>query len=173
MQSSFSRYSLFPILFSVLSLSGCESEFTKPEMRTETTEERRDQGLGKFLGNETLVFGGPKKREVEDTVLGVNTHLWRASLDTISFMPLASADPFGGVIITDWYSPPQSPRERLKINIFILDRQLRSDGLKVSIFRQEQNKTGQWTDRSVDPQTVRDLENAILSRARHYRTAKQ
>jgi hypothetical protein len=172
MQFLFSRYSFFPTLFLVLSLSACSSEFTKPEMRTETTSERRDQGLGKFLGNETLVFGGPKKREEEDTVLGVNTHLWRASLDTISFMPLASADPFGGVIITDWYSPPQSPRERLKINIYILDRQLRSDGLKVSVFRQEQNNSGQWSDQSIDPQTVRDLENAILSRARHYRTEK-
>ncbi|MBA3812939.1 MAG: DUF3576 domain-containing protein [Alphaproteobacteria bacterium] len=166
--------SLFPILILTfaLSLSGCESEFIKPEMRTETTEDRRDQGLGKFLGNDVLTFGGTKKREVEDTVLGVNTHLWRASLDTISFMPLASADPFGGVIMTDWYSPPESPHERLKINIFILDRQLRSDGLKVSLFRQEQNKAGQWRDQSVDPQTVRDLENAILSRARHYRTEK-
>jgi len=142
-------------------------------MRTETTEDRRDQGLGKFLGKDTLSFGGSKKREVEDTVLGVNTHLWRASLDTISFMPLASADPFGGVIITDWYSPPQSPQERLKINILILDRQLRSDGLKVSIFRQEMDKSGQWSDRSIDPQTIQDLENAILSRARHYRTEKQ
>ena len=167
------RYLFFPTFLLSIGLSACTSEFTRPEMRTETTEDRRDQGLGKFTGEDTLTFGGPKKREVEDTVLGVNTHLWRASLDTISFMPLASADPFGGVIITDWYSPPQNPQERLKINIFILDRQLRSDGLKISIFRQERNKAGQWIDRSIDPQTIRDLENAILSRARHYRTAKQ
>ena len=167
------RYLFFPILILVVSLSACTSEFTRPEMKTETSEDRRDQGLGKFLGEETLTFGGPKKREEEDTILGVPPHLWRASLDTISFMPLASADPFGGVIITDWYSPPPSPHERLKINIFILDRQLRSDGLKISIFRQERDKSGQWIDRAVDSQTIRDLENAILSRARHYRTAKQ
>lgn len=163
----------FPAFLFFLSLSACTSEFTKPEMKTEHTQDRRDQGLGKFAGEEPLTFGGPKKREEEDTILGVNSHLWRASLDTISFMPLASADPFGGVIITDWFSPPQSPQERLKINIFILDRQLRSDGLKVSIFRQEKDASGQWIDQSIDPQTIRDLENAILSRARHYRTAKQ
>lgn len=167
------RYFFFPSLILSISLSACTSEFVKPEMRTETSDERRDQGLGKFAGESALTFGGTKTREVEDTVLGVNTHLWRASLDTISFMPLASADPFGGVIITDWYSPPQNSGERLKINIFILDRQLRSDGLKISVFRQERNKAGQWIDHSVDPQTIRDLENAILSRARHYRTAKQ
>lgn len=167
------RYLFFPTLFLILGLSACTTEYTKPEMKTEHSEDRRDQGLGKLAGEDTLTFGGPKKREEENTILGVNTHLWRASLDTISFMPLASADPFGGVIITDWYSPPQSPQERLKINIFILDRQLRSDGLKISIFRQERDKSGQWIDQSTNPQTIRDLENAILSRARHYRTAKQ
>jgi hypothetical protein len=140
-------------------------------MDTQNPDERRDQQWGQFLGD-PVTFGGPKKRGAEDTVLGVNTHLWRASLDTISFMPLVSADPFGGVIITDWYSPPQHPQERLKINIFILDRQLRSDGLKISMFRQDRDASGQWVDRIVDKQTIRDLENAILSRARHYRTAK-
>jgi Domain of unknown function (DUF3576) len=167
------RYSFFPILLLVLSLSGCGSDFIKPERRTETPEDRRDQELGKFLGEDVILWGGAKKRAEEDAGIGVNQYLWRASLDTISFMPLASVDPFGGVVITDWYSPPQSPRERLKINIFILDRQLRSDGLKVSIFRQEQNTTGQWIDKAVDPQTVRDLENAIIGRARHYRKDKK
>lgn len=167
------RYLFFPVVSVVLSLSACTSEFEQPEMRTEHSVDRRDQKFGKFAGEDTFTFGGAKKRDAEDTVLGVNTHLWRASLDTISFMPLVSADPFGGVIITDWYSPPQTPNERLKINLFILDRQLRSDGLKVSVFRQERDNSGSWVDRSVDIQTVRDLENAILSRARHYHKAKK
>lgn len=166
------RYLFFPILLLTIVLAGCASEFTRPEMQTEHSDDRRDKELGKFLG-EPITFGGPRKREEEDTILGVNTHLWRASLDTISFMPLSSADPFGGVIMTDWYSPPQNPHERLKINIFILDRQLRSDGLKISIFRQDRDASGEWVDQSVDPKTMRDLENAILSRARHYRSAKQ
>ncbi|MBP6951679.1 MAG: DUF3576 domain-containing protein [Alphaproteobacteria bacterium] len=160
----------FLIFFSAFGLYGCSSEFTKTDLKTETSEDRRISDAGKFLGDDTLHFGGPQKREQEDTGLGVNSHLWRATLDTISFMPIASADPFGGVIITDWYSPPQSPQERLKMNIFILDRQLRSDGVRVSIFRQERDQSGQWIDQPVNTQTVQDLENAILVRARHFRS---
>lgn len=160
--------SLISILVSFL--SACSSDYVYEEPRTEPRIERKTKGMGKLLGEETLTFGGSKKRGQEDTGLGVNTYLWRASLDTISFMPIASADPFGGVIITDWYSPPQSPQERLKMNIFILDRQLRSDGLRVSIFRQERDSFGQWADLPVEPQTITDLENAILTRARHFRS---
>lgn len=161
-----------PILILALTygLTACSSDYIPEEPRTESKEDRKMKGMGKLLGEDTLTFGGAKKRTTEDTGLGVNTYLWRASLDTISFMPIAFADPFGGVIITDWYSPPQSPQERLKINIFILDRQLRSDGLKVSIFRQERDFAGHWADTSVDPQTGTDLENAILIRARHFRS---
>ena len=164
------RLRLLSVLFLGIGLSACSTDYTPEEIKTESSDDRRNAGMGKFLGEDTLNFGGPKKREQEDTGLGVNSYLWRASLDTISFMPIASADPFGGVIITDWYSPPQSPQERLKINIFILDRQLRSDGLKVSIFRQELTSSGQWMDQAIDPQTTKDLENAILARARHFRT---
>lgn len=160
---------LLPILFLTLTLTGCASELIEEALETSDTEDRRNKGMEKFLGHDTLHFGGPKKREPEETGLGVNSHLWRAALDTISFMPIASADPFGGVIITDWYSPPQNTKERFKINIFILDRQLRSDGIKVSLFRQEQQATGQWVDQTVDAQTTLDLENAILKRARHFR----
>ena len=160
---------LLPILFLTLALAGCASELTEEALETSDTEERRTKGMEKFLGHDTLHFGGPKKREQEETGLGVNSHLWRAALDTISFMPIASADPFGGVIITDWYSPPQNTKERFKMNIFILDRQLRSDGIKVSLFRQGQNATGQWIDQTVDAQTTLDLENTILKRARHFR----
>lgn len=163
-------FRFFSVLLLALSLSACSSDYTQEEIKTEPREDRLNKGMGKFLGEDTLTFGGPKKRELEDTGLGVNSYLWRASLDTISFMPLASADPFGGVILTEWYSPPQSPQERLKINIFILDRQLRSDGLRVSIFRQEKDKSGQWRDMSIDSQTIKDLENTILARARHFRT---
>jgi hypothetical protein len=84
-------------------------------------------------------------------------------------MPLASADPFGGVIITDWYSPPESPDERFKVNIFILDRQLRSDGVRAAVFHQHHDASGAWTDAVVEPTTQTDLENTILTRARQLR----
>ena len=102
--------------------------------------------------------------------VGVNSFLWRASLDTISFMPLSSADPFGGVIITDWYSPPETPLERIKINVYILGRELRADGLRVSLFRQAR-ASQLWQEAKVDPKTVREIENAILKRARELRIA--
>ncbi|HKR20565.1 MAG TPA: DUF3576 domain-containing protein [Stellaceae bacterium] len=101
--------------------------------------------------------------------VGVNSFLWHASLDTVSFMPLASADPFGGVIITDWFSPPQTPDERFKVNIFILNRELRADGVRCSVFRQARDSKGNWIDAPVDKNTSVDLENAILARARQIR----
>jgi hypothetical protein len=101
--------------------------------------------------------------------IAVNAFLWRASLDTIAFMPLASADPFGGVIITDWYSPPETPDERFKVNVYILGRQLRADGLKVSVFRQQRNAAGQWNDVNVGPEVPVEFENAVLSQARELR----
>jgi hypothetical protein len=101
--------------------------------------------------------------------LGVNAYLWRASLDAVSFMPMASEDPFGGVIITDWYSPAESPTERFKVNVYIVDRQLRSDGVHATIFKQNKTPDGHWIDAPIDPKTQADFENAILTRARQLR----
>jgi hypothetical protein len=84
---------------------------------------------------------------------------------------LASADPFGGVIITDWYSPPETQDERFKINLFILGRDLRADGVRATVFRQLYNSNGAWTDAPVEERTPVDLENAILTRARQLRIA--
>jgi hypothetical protein len=99
----------------------------------------------------------------------VNAFLWRASLDTISFMPLASADAYGGVVITDWYSPPESPNERFKVNVFVSGRQLRTDALRAVVFRQNKMADGSWTDAPVDAGTARSLEDTILARARQLR----
>jgi hypothetical protein len=104
--------------------------------------------------------------------IGVNAFLWRGALDTISFMPLASADPFGGVIITDWYTPSGVTSERFKATIYILSRDLRSDGLRVSIFRQVL-QNGQWVDAQVSDSTVGDIENKVLARARQMREQLQ
>ncbi len=102
--------------------------------------------------------------------MAVNAYLWRASLDTINFIPLVSADPFGGVIITDWYTPAETPNERMKVQVTILDRELRADGVRVSVFKQQTSpKGGNWVDAQVDPRTNIDIENAILTRARQLR----
>jgi hypothetical protein len=103
--------------------------------------------------------------------IGVNAFLWRGTLETIDFMPLASADPFGGLIITDWYTPPQSPDERLKLQVLIKDQTLRADGVRVSVFRQTRDAAGSWVDANVDPKTATELEDKILTRARELRVA--
>jgi hypothetical protein len=99
----------------------------------------------------------------------VNSYLWRASLDTLAFMPLASADPFGGVVITDWYINPEKADERFKATVYILDTRLRADGLNVTIFRQTKDAAGAWVDAPVAAQTDIDIENSILTRARQLR----
>ena len=101
----------------------------------------------------------------------MNAYLWRASLDTLSFLPLASADPFGGVIITDWHTPPDAPEERFKVNVLILGRDLRADGVRATVFRQVRGEGGSWTDAPVGETSGRDIEDAILTRARQLRLA--
>jgi hypothetical protein len=127
---------------------------------------------GSLLGDDGLRFGTAEEdAPAGGSGIGVNAYLWRASLDTLSFMPLESADPFGGVVLTDWYSPPEAPDERFKVNLYILGRQLRADGLRVSVFRQERGPQGSWRDVEVNGQTATELENAILARAREMRIA--
>jgi len=102
------------------------------------------------------------------TSLQVNKYLWRGALETLGFMPFASADPFGGVIVTEWYSPNPGSSERFKATCYVLGRELRSDGVHVTIFRQVRDG-GQWTDAAANPSTATDIENKILARARELR----
>jgi len=104
-----------------------------------------------------------------EPAIAVNAYLWRATLDTLAFMPLASADPYGGVIITDWYVNPEQPNERFKCTVYILDSRLRADGLNVSVTKEVSNGQGGWVTAPASPQTETDIENAILTRARQLR----
>ncbi len=125
-----------------------------------------------IFGEGGLSIGGKKDDDEEGgSGITVNSFLWRASLDTVSFMPLASADPFGGVILTDWYTPAENAEERFKLNVFILSRQLRSDGIQVRIFKQVRSK-GAWRDVKPSKETARQLEDTILTRARQLRVSQ-
>lgn len=104
------------------------------------------------------------------TTIGVNTYLWRAAVDTVSFAPLLQADPSSGVIITDWYANPKAPGERVKLTVAILDADLRADALRVSASRQV-SQNGAWVDAPVTAATVQKLEDIILTRARDLRRA--
>lgn len=159
----------FPIFASLLAaivvLSGCTYsplDVTNPDDPADTNYETRktvfgEGGLGNFLGESNNDSGG---------AIGVNSFLWRASLETISFMPINTADAFGGVIITDWFSPPESPGERFKLNVYILGRTLRADGVKVSVFRQVRDPSGNWVDSEVPGETAPKVEDSILTKAR-------
>jgi len=123
-------------------------------------------------GGITGLFSSGEQSKGGGAGIGVNSFLWRASLDTVSFMPLAQADPFGGVIITDWHSPADAEGERIKVNVFILGRELRANALRATVFRQVREE-GEWVDAEVTGDTAKRLENAILSRAREMRVAKR
>ena len=162
---------LLPVLLA--SALGACSAFDNSEPPPPKERIQRMNTYGSITGDDGLLFGGAKKKEGEGSGagggIGVNSFLWRASLDSIAFMPLASADPFGGVIISDWYASPDVPTERFKITLYILDQQLRADGIKAAVFRQVRDSSGNWSDAPVDPKTPVDLENAILTRARQLR----
>jgi hypothetical protein len=121
-----------------------------------------------------LTACGGKERPTTDiaaskiTTIGVNSYLWRASLDSLSFMPLTQTDSNGGVILTDWYVNPENPSERMKINVSILDQDLRSDALRVAASRQV-NQGGNWVDAPVKAATTQKLEQIILTKARDLR----
>lgn len=130
------------------------------------------EGEQSVFGEDGLLLLGERTERPSEggAGIGVNAFLWRASLDTLNFLPLASADPFGGVIITDWYTPPETPNERLKVNVLILGRDLRADGVRATVFRQVR-EDGSWTDASAGENSGRDIEDAILTRARQLRIA--
>ena len=102
------------------------------------------------------------------TTIGVNAYLWRASLDTLSFMPLVQTDSDGGVIVSDWYTNPANPGERMKVTVTILDQDLRADALRVAASR-EIAQTGGWVAAPVQAATIQKLEDIILTRARELR----
>ena len=123
----------------------------------------------------TVASGCAKNRDIPTelapsrmTSIGVNAYLWRAAVDTLSFAPLVTADSNGGVIVTDWYVNPNTPGERVKLTVSIIDQDLRADALRVAASRQV-NQNGVWVDAPVAAATVQKLEDIILTRARDLR----
>lgn len=159
------KYLYFGLLPTFLLLANCNDNSSSSYPKT--NEDRRKDERGKLTGDGLSLFGnGSDDNSSSNTGIGINAILWRATLDSLAFMPLNHADPFGGIIITDWYEDPKHPNERYKINAYILDKELRADAIKIAPFKQYKSSTGQWTDAAVDNKLARDLENAILTRAR-------
>jgi len=141
---------VLPALLCALVLAGCGSS-------NDGTKDM-DTGTGGIASSSTRM------------TLGVNSYLWHALLETPSCRPLVLAAPFGGVISAEWYVAPTSPNERLKVTIYIMDRALRADALKVVVFRQVRNGNV-WQDAAASPDTAHKLEDSILTRARELRLA--
>ncbi len=161
-------------LMAALAVTACSGANTRAVQDDEYLDYRtKGAQRGKLFGEQGLAIGvgkgGTPAADAGGGALGVNAYLWRAALDTLAFMPLANADPFGGTIITDWYQPPAAGGERFKATAYILGRQLRADGVKVSIFRQLA-QGGQWVDAPVAPSTASEIENKVLARARELRS---
>jgi hypothetical protein len=159
-------------------LTGCDT-FSAPTADAnsnypKTQEDRRQDRIGKLTGESGMVISGADEssKDTGKNPLGVNSFLWRATLDTLSFMPLASADPFGGVILTDWYEDPKTRGERFKVNALILDRQLRADSIRITSFKQVKNAKGEWVDAPIDSSVARKMEDAVLTRARELRVSQ-
>ncbi|OYV34513.1 MAG: hypothetical protein B7Z81_09940 [Acidocella sp. 20-61-6] len=160
-------------LCAALALSGCGSS---PKQNTAIYNPETSTlpgAMGSSTGGSLFTFGkGNSSGGNANTQVQVNAYLWRASLDTLAFMPLVSADPFGGVIITDWYTPPASPDERFKVNAYILSKQLTANAVQVSVFRQVR-QSGQWVDAPADPAVASGLENRILAQAANLQAEAQ
>ncbi|MEQ8666928.1 MAG: DUF3576 domain-containing protein [Rhodospirillales bacterium] len=170
--ASLRRVLLVPVLVGVIAVAGCtgpveyevEHDINDPEGFKRA---RSGQEYGNLFG-EGGILGGDKGSQGGQIGIGVNAFLWRATLDTISFMPVTVADPFGGVVLTDWRESTDSPGERYKMNIYILGRELRADGVRVTVLKQEL-QDGIWRDRNVGENVSVQIEDAILSRARQFR----
>ena len=161
------------ILFSLIALSltncsgfqGASGDESYPKSR----EQRQLDSLGKITGEDGITFGGNKKKSAATEGINVNGYLWRATLDNVYFMPVISADPFGGVVLTDWYKASNTTKERYKLNIYITGTELRSDAVRVAAFKQKLGKAGTWVDVDADPKIGKEIEDKILLRARELR----
>lgn len=150
------------VLASACGLNGVVEDARSPEDKFKYG----DASTGKLFGDINLWGGKKKEGESEQRGLSVNAVAWKATLDVLAFLPLVSADPFSGIIITDWYSEDNHQDERFKINAFIEGGALRADSIKVSVFKQVKSDSGDWLVVDPDTDSSRKIENAILQRAR-------
>ena len=152
------------LIFPCLGLAACDlgGDSSYPQARFRHQTAPHYSHAPSVLGPGGIDVGGST---AENATIGTDNRLWRAALETVSFMPLASADSTGGVIITDWYSAPNAPDRRQKVNVYILGRELRADSLRVSVFRQQRGSDGTWTDAPSAGDVATEFENEILTRA--------
>ena len=175
-------YSVIIASLVVIILAGaCDSSYVRRATKEEnlTTEDKRDRRGGKIgrQGNpddkDRVLFRFGKKKQAsnnEQSSLGAasrntNIYLWQGALETIDFMPLISSDFVGGIILTDWYSPPEKQNQRYKLTVRIIGPVFRSDALSVKVFSQRLRGNA-WRDEKPDQNTAKIIEDTMLTRAR-------
>lgn len=159
------------LIISLLLIAACKPtiERSKEDYNPQTSQERLENDMKSLItkSDEPIVIFGSKKKPGETgggSALS-NTYLWKASIESISFMPLISTDANSGVILTDWYSAPETPNEKFKFNILVLSPELQITSLKVTAFKQVQSTSGQWRSANVNKDLVRNIEDNILKKA--------
>ena len=158
-------YKAFLLLVLVPLTISCSATHQEPGSYPKSREEKLDERIGKLGGGDGIsIFGGKSSSATKG--INVNSYIWKASLDIIYFMPIIAADPFGGTILTDWYTSEKDSEHRYKVNIFIIGTYLRSDAIKVAVFRQKKDGKGQWIDDGGAQKVASEIEEKILYRAR-------
>ena len=156
----------------LLSVAAWADEKTAAEkFAPKTKGQRIEEKIGGHFFNGPLYDSD--KKDSKQNCIGVNAYLWRGSLDAVSFLPKDKLDPFAGVITTQWHALPEAPKDQLRVEIMILSQQLRSDAVKVTIFKRTQDSKGVWKNLEVDSDTIEKFEEAILTKARSLRIAEE
>lgn len=161
-------------------LTGCESTSGLDiQPNKNVREDAKGQSISPLADEPTRLGGGDlfslgtgKDDEGKGVQLPVNKYLWRSTLDTLAFLPLASTDPYGGVIVTDWGAAPDAPAERFKVTAYITSAELKPQSLRVVINRQAKDTSGEWVSAPVAEESPRKLEDAILTRARQIKVSE-
>jgi len=156
---------LFPSLCLAACATGGEASYPKARYKGQTAPQYEESAS--IFGEGLTIDKGGSPQSAPGVTVGDANPVWRAALEAISFMPLASANSTSGVIITDWYSTPGAPNEREKVNAYVLGREPRPESLRITVFRQERGSDGAWVDVSGD-KAASDFKNAILKRAQQF-----
>lgn len=150
----------------LLTLSAC----TNPKIENDYTPADGDlYRFGSILGTQGIAVIGGENKKIDDNTIKVNRYLWLASLEVLSVLPIASADPFGGLIITEWHALDENPNEMFKIVARIDAKELRADALSLKLYKKVKDQMGKWQNASVSKDTITYFENAILSKASELR----
>ena len=152
------------LLLNAILLGACTTDTPSKQNSPQDQDEKRKFNFGSLAGEEGIQFGSAVKKSTNPNNLHINIFLWRATLDTLTFAPIAVSDNVGGIITTEWYSP-SDPTERFKINARITTKDLRADGLSLKLFKQVL-KNGTWRDDNNSKEQQDDLELIVLKRAR-------